>query len=283
MSLLPALTGSFSTPAAGNPTVAIMEAAYHHHDIDARYLNCDVAAEHLGDAVRGATAMGWIGFNCSLPHKVAVIELLDELADSARLIGAVNCAIRSNGRWIGANTDGQGFLASLRSVAEPAGQRALILGAGGAARAIAVELALAGASEIWVANRNVSKASDIANLVSSATSSACSAIEWRADLSVPESATLVVNATSLGLPGSGEVRLNFDAIPAGLVVCDVIPNPPDTSFLQRARQAGATTVDGRGMLLNQAAINIKFWTDVDPDREVMGRALDQAIADWAHP
>jgi shikimate dehydrogenase len=283
MSLLPALTGSFSTPAAGNPTVAIMEAAYHHHDIDARYLNCEVAAEHLGDAVRGATAMGWIGFNCSLPHKVAVIELMDELADSARLIGAVNCAIRSNGRWIGANTDGQGFLASLRPVAEPAGQRALILGAGGAARAIAVELALAGASEIWVANRNVSKASDIANLVSSATSSACSAIEWRSDLSVPESATLVVNATSLGLPGSGEVRLNFDAIPAGLVVCDVIPNPPDTPFLQRARQAGATTVDGRGMLLNQAAINIKFWTDVDPDREVMGRALDQAIADWAHP
>jgi shikimate dehydrogenase len=283
MSLLPALTGSFSTPAAGNPTVAIMEAAYHHHDIDARYLNCEVAAEHLGDAVRGATAMGWIGFNCSLPHKVAVIELMDELADSARLIGAVNCAIRSNGRWIGANTDGQGFLASLRPVAEPAGQRALILGAGGAARAIAVELALAGASEIWVANRNVSKASDIANLVSSATSSACSAIEWRSDLSVPGSATLVVNATSLGLPGSGEVRLNFDAIPVGLVVCDVIPNPPDTPFLQRARQAGATTVDGRGMLLNQAAINIKFWTDVDPDRQVMGRALDQAIADWAHP
>jgi shikimate dehydrogenase len=283
MSLLPALTGSFSTPAAGNPTVAIMEAAYHHHDIDARYLNCDVAAEHLGDAVRGATAMGWIGFNCSLPHKVAVIELLDELADSARLIGAVNCAIRSNDRWIGANTDGQGFLTSLRSVAEPAGQRALILGAGGAARAIAVELALAGASEIWVANRNVSKASDIANLVSSATSSACSAIEWQADLSVPESATLVVNATSLGLPGSGEVRLNFDASPAGLVVCDVIPNPPDTPFLRRARQAGATTVDGRGMLLNQAAINIKFWTDVDPDRDVMGRALDKAIANWAHP
>jgi shikimate dehydrogenase len=283
MSLLPALTGSFSTPAAGNPTVALMEAAYQHHDIDARYLNCEVTAEHLGDAVRGATAMGWIGFNCSLPHKVAVIELMDELADSARLIGAVNCAIRSDGRWIGANTDGQGFLASLRSVAEPAGQRALILGAGGAARAIAVELGLAGASEIWVANRNVSKASDIANLVSSATSSACSAIEWRSDLAVPEPATLVVNATSLGLPGSGEVQLNFDAIPAGLVVCDVIPNPPDTPFLQRARQAGATTIDGRGMLLNQAAINIKFWTDVDPDREVMGRALDQAIANWAHP
>jgi shikimate dehydrogenase len=283
MSLLPALTGSFSTPAAGNPTVAMMEAAYEHHGIDARYLNCEVAAEHLGDAVRGATAMGWVGFNCSLPHKVAVIEFLDELADSARLIGAVNCAVRSNGRWIGENTDGQGFLASLRSIAAPGEARALILGAGGAARAIAVELGLAGASEIWIANRNVTKASDIANLVMSQTSSACSAIEWGTDLTVPESATVVVNATSLGLPGSGDVQLGFDAIPAGLVVCDVIPNPPDTPFLQRARQAGATTVDGRGMLLNQAAINIKLWTGVDPDHDVMGKALDIAIANWAHP
>jgi shikimate dehydrogenase len=283
VSLLPALTGSFSTPAAGNPTVALMEAAYAHHGIDARYLNCDVAAENLGDAVRGATAMGWIGFNCSLPHKVAVIALLDDLAASARLIGAVNCAMRSDGRWIGENTDGQGFLASLRTVVEPAGQRALILGAGGAARAIAVELALAGASELWVANRSVPKASEIAELVNAETSTTCSAVEWRDELTVPSSASLVVNATSLGLPGSGEVHLSFEAAPSGLVVCDVIPNPPDTPFLKRAAQAGATTLDGRGMLLNQAAINIELWTGVDPDREVMGAALDQAIADWAHP
>jgi shikimate dehydrogenase len=87
----------------------------------------------------------------------------------------------------------------------------------------------------------------------------------------------------LGLPGSGDVQLGFDAMPAGLVVCDVIPNPPDTAFLQRARQAGATTVDGRGMLLNQGAINVRLWTGVDPDRDVMGKALDKAIADWAHP
>jgi shikimate dehydrogenase len=283
MSLLPALTGSFSTPAAGNPTVAIMEAAYAHHDIDARYINCEVAAEDLSDAVRGATAMGWIGFNCSLPHKVAVIELLDALAESARLIGAVNCAVRREQRWIGENTDGQGFLASLRTLTEPEGQRVLILGAGGAARAIAVELALAGAAELWVANRNVAKASEIAALVNAETACACTAIEWQSELAVPASATVVVNATSLGLPGSGEVPLSFDTVPLGLVVCDVIPNPPDTSFLQRARQAGARTLDGRGMLLNQGAINIELWTGIDPDREVMGSALDQAIAGWVHP
>jgi shikimate dehydrogenase len=282
MSLLPALTGSFSTPAAANPTVAIMEAAYAHHGIDARYINCEVAAENLADAVRGATAMGWIGFNCSLPHKVAVIELLDELAESAQLIGAVNCAIRRDGRWIGENTDGQGFLGSLRTLVEPAGQRVLILGAGGAARAIAVELALAGAAELWVANRNLAKAAEIADLVNSQTSTDCAGVEWRPELTVPAAATVVVNATSVGLPGSGEVPLLFDVIPMGLVVCDVIPNPPDTSFLQRARQAGARTLDGRGMLLNQGAINIELWTGIDPDRVVMGKALDEAIA-RAHP
>jgi shikimate dehydrogenase len=283
MSLLPALTGSFSTPAAGNPTVAMMEAAYAHHGIDARYINCEVAANDLSDAVRGAAAMGWIGFNCSLPHKVTVSDLLDELAGSAGLIGAVNCAIRRDGRWIGENTDGQGFLGSLRTLTEPEGQRVLILGAGGAARAIAVELALAGAAELWVANRNVSKAAEIADLVNAQTSTACTAIEWRQDLTVPASATVVVNATSLGLPGSGEVPLSFDLMPMGLVVCDVIPNPPDTPFLQRARQAGARTLDGRGMLLNQGAINIELWTGIDPDRSVMGRALDEAILGWAHP
>jgi shikimate dehydrogenase len=134
-----------------------------------------------------------------------------------------------------------------------------------------------------VANRSVPKAAEIAELVNAETSSTCSAVEWREGLTVPLSASLVVNATSLGLPGSGEVNLSFEGAPAELVVCDVIPNPPDTPFLQRAEQAGATTLDGRGMLLNQAAINIELWTGIDPDRDVMGAALDQAIADWAHP
>jgi shikimate dehydrogenase len=281
--LLPDLTGSFSTPAAGNPTGAMVEAAYAHHGIGARYINCDVAVDELGDAVRGARAMGWIGFNCSLPHKVAVIPHLDELAESARLIGAVNCVVRRDNRWVGANTDGQGFLASLRTVRDPEGQRAMILGAGGAARAIAVELALAGAAEIWVVNRSVAKAEEIAQLVTTHTSCTCSAVGWSGQAVVPDSATVLINATSLGLPGTGELNVSLDRLPVGLVVCDVIPNPPDTPFLQRARQAGVLTLDGRGMLLNQAAINVRLWTGIDPDRTVMSTALDRAIATWAHP
>lgn len=261
----------------------MVEAAYAHHGLDVRYLNCDVAAADLAAAVRGATAMGWIGFNCSLPHKVSVITELDELADSARLIGAVNCAVRTGQRWVGENTDGQGFLASLRTVAEPAGQRALILGAGGAARAIAVELALAGADQITVVNRSADKAEQIATLVRDNTAVAATSTGWSADLTVPAGITLVVNATSLGLPGTPPVPLDFEGLKTGVIVSDVIPNPPDTDFLQRARAAGATTLDGRGMLLNQAAINIRLWTGVDPDRLVMGSALDIAIAGWKHP
>ena len=148
------LTGSFSTPAAGNPTVVIVEAAYRHRGLDARYINCEVSPESLGDAVRGARAMGWVGFNCSIPHKVAVISHLDRLGDSARIIGAVNCAVRRGDQLIGENTDGQGFLTSLRTVVDPAGKALVLFGAGGAARAIAVETALAGATSITVVNRD---------------------------------------------------------------------------------------------------------------------------------
>ena len=128
MNFLSLLTGSFAKPAAENPTVAMIEAAYRHHGIDARYLNCEVAPEALGDAVHGARAMGWAGFNCSIPHKVAVIEHLDGLGDSAAVIGAVNCVVRRGDRLVGENTDGQGFLAALRTVVDPGGRSLLPTG-----------------------------------------------------------------------------------------------------------------------------------------------------------
>src|SRR5438046_10294482 len=131
LNFLSLLTGSFATPAAENPTVAMIEAAYRHHDLDARYINCEVAPDRLSDAVRGARAMGWAGFNCSIPHKVAVIEHLDGLADSARIMGAVNCAVRRGDKFIGENTDGKGFLKSLTEVIDPNGKRVVMFGAGG--------------------------------------------------------------------------------------------------------------------------------------------------------
>ncbi len=126
---LSVLTGSFSSPAAGNPTVAMIEAAYQHHGLDARHINCEVPSHLLGDAVRGARAMGWSRFNLSIPHKVAVIEHLDRLAESAQIIGAVNCLVRVGDELVGENADGQGFLSSLRTVRDPAGKAVVLLGA----------------------------------------------------------------------------------------------------------------------------------------------------------
>lgn len=277
LNFLSVLTGCFATPVAENPTVAMVEAAYRHHGIDARYINCDVAPEALGDAVRGAHAMGWAGFNCSIPHKVAVIEHLDGLAESAAIIGAVNCAVRRDDRWIGENTDGQGFLTSLRTVTDPAGQHVVLFGAGGAARAIAVETALAGAASITVVNRGAERGRDLVRLITGGTSAAADFVPWDRRYRIPEPAGIVVNATSIGLFPDVEGRLDIepDSLRPHMVVADVIPNPPRTPLLREAARRGCTTLDGLGMLVDQGRIGIRHWTGVDADPSVMRRALTE--------
>lgn len=269
------LTGSFSTPAGDNPTVAMVEAAYAAMGLDARYVNCDVAPTDLAEAVRGARAMGWAGFNCSLPHKVAVLDLLDEVAESARIIGAVNCVVVRGGRLVGENTDGQGFVASLRTVLDPAGADIVVLGAGGAGRAIAVESALAGATTVTIVNRDRGRGEDLAALVAAETPAAATFAPWTPAYAVPESATVVVNATSVGLAPDGDalVDIDLDSLWPRVVVADVIPNPPRTRLLQEAEARGCRTLDGLGMLVNQGVLGIRLWTGQDPDPSVMRRTL----------
>jgi len=277
MSFLSLLTGSFSQGAADNPTVAMIEAAYRHHGVDARYVNCEVPPEALGDAVRGARAMGWAGFNCSIPHKVAVIEHLDGLAESASVIGAVNCAVAHDGRWIGENTDGQGFMTALRTVVDPAGRSLVLFGAGGAARAIAVEAALAGAGPITVVNRDAGRGSELVERLDERTPAEAELVLWQSTYRVPEGADIVVNATSVGLFPDVDARLDMDpdSLRAGMVVADVIPNPPRTALLAEAEARGCTVLDGLGMLVNQGVISIRHWTGVDADPAVMRRKVEE--------
>jgi shikimate dehydrogenase len=280
LSFLSVLTGSFATPAAENPTVAMVEAAYRHHGLDARYINCDVAPERLADAVRGAMAMGWVGFNCSLPHKVSVIGHLAELHDSAQLIGAVNCVMRREDRWVGANTDGQGFVESLRTVVDPAGASMVVFGAGGAARAIAVESALAGATRITVVNRDPTRGRELVSLIAECTPARADLAVWDHQYAVPAGTDIVVNATSVGLFPDVDARLDIepDSLAAGMVVADVIPNPPRTGLLRDAEQRGATVLDGLGMLVNQGVIGIRHWTGIDADAAVMRQTLERLFA-----
>ena len=271
------LTGSFASPAAENPTVAMMEAAYRHHGLDARYINCEVAPQDLGDAVRGARAMGWAGFNCSIPHKVAVMAHLDGVAESARIIGAVNCVVRRGDALIGENTDGLGFVRALATVTAPASQAMVLLGAGGAARAIGIESALAGVASITVVNRDRRRGEELADLIERRTPASARFVAWRGQYRVPDEATLVVNATPVGLFPDIAARPEVDtgSLRPGMTVADVVPNPPRTAFLRDAADRGCVTLDGLGMLVNQGVLGMRHWTGIDPDPAVMRGVLEK--------
>ncbi|MFM8745349.1 MAG: shikimate dehydrogenase [Aestuariivirga sp.] len=270
------LTGSFAMPAAENPTVAMVEAAYRHHGLDIRYINCEVPPERLGDAVKGARAMGWIGFNCSIPHKVSVIGHLDGLGESAAVMGAVNCAVRRGDSFIGENTDGKGFLQSLRTVTDPKDKTVVMFGAGGAARAIGVELAFAGAKRIIIVNRSEARGRALVGLLNAKTKIAAELVCRTEAYRLPDEAEIVVNATSIGLYPDIEGRINLDAacLRPGLVVADVITNPPRSPLIRDAEARGCITLDGLGMVVNQGVIGIKYWTGIDADAGVMRRALE---------
>ncbi|MDE2690043.1 MAG: shikimate dehydrogenase [Acidobacteriota bacterium] len=277
MDFLPRIVGSFADPAAENPTVEMVEAAFRHHRLHWRYLNCEVPADRLAAAVAGARAMGWAGFNCSLPHKVTVIEHLDGLGESARLIGAVNCVVRDgDGRFIGENTDGKGFLRSLEEVMPAAGKRVVIFGAGGAARAIAVELALAGAAEITIVNRTRERGEELAAHIAGRTETQVRFVHWRGIYRLPKAVDIVINATSIGLypDVDAAVPLNVDTLEPVMVVADVVPNPPATRLLTAAAARGCTVLDGLGMLVNQGVAGIRYWTGVDVDARVMRARLE---------
>jgi len=271
------LTGSFAQPAAENPTVAMIEAAYRHHRLDWRYINCEVPPEKLADAVRGARAMNWAGFNCSLPHKVAVIALLDGLGESAAIMGAVNCAVRRGDKYIGENTDGKGFLASLRETIDSAGKTLVLLGAGGAARAIAVETALAGVKRMIVVNRSAERGQQLVDLINAKTPAKAELTIWQGDYRAPAGTDIVVNATSIGLFPDLDARVPLDltSLARGTVVADVIPNPPHTRLIREAREHGCRVIDGLGMLVNQGVISIKYWTGIDSDPGVMRGELEE--------
>ncbi len=279
------LTAAFGKPIAENPTQAMIEAAYRHHGLDWRYLTIEVDAADLGDAVRGARAMGFAGFNCTIPHKVAVIEHLDGLGESAALMGAVNCVVRRDGQLIGENTDGKGFVETLRGLTDPAGKSVVLFGAGGAARAISVELALAGATEIVIVNRSEARGRDLADLLNgdvqdtAAPDLRAEFIPWRGDFDVPAGTDIVVNATSIGLYPDIDARLalNTGTLEPSMIVTDVIPNPPRTRLVRDADARGCQVIDGLGMLVAQGVIGVEYWTGVKPDPSVMRTALEEVF------
>jgi shikimate dehydrogenase len=281
-SFLYQLLALFGQPVAENPTQYMHEQAFASLGIPWRYITMEVGPESLPDAVRGLRAMGFAGANCTIPHKVAVIPHLDALTDTGRKIGAVNTIVRQkDGTLLGENTDGKGFIQSVTEAGlNLNGVRAVILGAGGAARAISVELAVAGASHITLVNRTAEKAEALAQHVRDATGVLTEAAAWHGEYAVPGGTQLVVNSTSIALFPNVEdlVPIDYSTLNSSMLACDVIPNPPDTPFLKHARAAGATALDGLGMLVYQGAIAFKMWTGYDAPTDVMRAALEEVFA-----
>lgn len=265
-------------PVAGNPTQFMMERAFAAAGLDWRYLTLEVPPERLGDAIRGLRAMGFRGANFTIPHKVAVLEFLDELSHAAGLMRAVNCVHNLDGKLIGDNTDGKGFVQSLKTVVDPQGKRIVVLGAGGAARAIAVETALAGAAEITIVNRTPDRGQELVSLLTDKVHATARLVPWEGEYRVESTTDVLINATSIGLGDEkARVPVAVDSLRPELVVADVIFNPPQTRLLRDAAERGCQTLDGLGMLVNQAVIAFNIWTGVPPDAAVMREALEEFL------
>ncbi|GAB1483133.1 shikimate dehydrogenase [Treponema sp.] len=271
------LVGVFGHPVAENPTIVMIEAAFRAKKIDWRYLTIEVLPKDLAAAVQGLRAFNMRGINLTIPHKIEVMQHLDTIADDARLIGAVNTVVNKDGILRGENTDGKGFIASLLDL-DPAaikGADILLLGAGGAARAIAVELALHGAGSLRIANRTLAKAESLASLLNKETSCQAEAMAWNGMLKIHPAVSILVNATSIGLyPDIAEKpEIDYSTLRKDMIVCDVIPNPPRSAFLKEAEKHGARCLDGLGMLVNQGVIGFKHWTGLDAPADIMREAL----------
>jgi len=271
------LVGVFGHPVAENPTMVMQEAAFQALNLNWRYLTIEVYPKDLEDAMKGLRAFNMRGINLTIPHKVEVLKYLDEVSPEAQLMGAVNTVYREGKQLIGANTDGKGFLTSLIQDAkvDPRGKKVLILGAGGAARAISVELALAGTNKITIINRSPSRGEELVTLLREKTKVESHYVSWDGAYRIPPDTNILVNATSIGLfPHSNQKpNILYDSIPKSSIVCDVIPNPPQTQFLKEAQSRGAKTLDGLGMLVYQGAIGFKLWTGRDAPIDIMKQSL----------
>ena len=251
----------------------IHNAAFRRLGLEWIYLAWAVPPEALGDAIRGLRALGGMGANVTMPHKEAVIEHLDELSGDARSVGAVNTVQRLGDRLVGHNTDVDGFRDFVLSDAgySVEGKRALVLGAGGAARAVVRALDQLGASEIAIAARHRERG---ATLLPIAVRGRAELLEWGAAGAASTGTDVIVNAT----PAGADATLLPDAaFRPGQLVVDLVYSPPATPLVERARAAGADAWGGIGMLVHQAAASLQIWTGQDPPLETMSAAAVHAL------
>ncbi len=229
------LTGVFGDPVDDNPTGVVEEAAFAAKNLNYRYLTIKVLPEDLGKAMDSVKIFGMKGINLTMPHKIKVLPYLDELSPAAEIIGAVNTVIQKEGKLFGENTDGKGFVTALKNSGETLDKKNVtILGAGGAARAIAVECALNGAAHINIINRSIEKGEELASLIQMKTDSSAKYLNWKNNMAIPSDTDILINATSIGFSPNvtDKPDIDYTTITPEMCVCDVIFNPAETIFLK---------------------------------------------------
>jgi shikimate dehydrogenase len=258
----------------GNPLGHSVSPAMHNRvfeklAMDYCYLPVPVSPENLREVFRGLIKMNVIGFNVTIPHKIAIMELLDALDPLAATIGAVNTIRVSDGKTTGYNTDGEGFIRSLEEQTKLSvrGKRILLLGCGGAARAIAMTLAFRGVEKIFISNRTVAKAEALAAEINSKLGNCAEALTPSPGhlAEIITGCDFLVNSTNLGMrPREEELPLAPELLAGHLVVADIVYNPLMTRLLRTAEAKGCRIVEGLGMLIYQGAAAFKLWTGIEP-------------------
>jgi shikimate dehydrogenase len=266
------LAGVIGHPIAHSRSPLLHKHWLRRYGLAGDYVPLHVSEHDLETVLRTLPLMGFVGVNITIPHKVAVMDIVDHISDRAILIGAANTLIfRADGKIHADNTDGYGFIANLKQHAPgwlASAGPAAVLGAGGAARAVITSLIEMGATEILLSNRTRPKA----DALKSEFGSKVHVVDWVQAGNMMEEATTVVNTTSLGMTGAAEFRVPLDGLRPGTVVTDLVYNPLRTRLLTEAQAAGCITVDGLGMLLHQAVPAFERWFGVRPEVDDATRA-----------
>ena len=275
------MTGMLGHPVAENPIDRMFDAVYAHYGLPWQFWKNDIATEaDLALAVKALVPLGYRGMAVTVPYKVAVIPLLDDVDDDVKAIGAANYITIEDRRLIGHNNDGKGVVKAIEKVTPLAGKRVVMLGAGGAGRAMAVELAWAGAAHLTLVTRRQEQGEEVAATVTRASGVPAIWQPWQGEVAVPAGTTLLMNATHLGCaPELEPVPLRWDTVDASCTVVDVITNPRITPFLASARDRGCQVVDGVEMLVQLAMQIFQRWTGISPEEEVFQQAVAQALGE----
>jgi len=269
------LTALLGYPVKQSLSALMHNTAFGHLNLDYIYIPFDIEQKDLQTTVAGLKTLNFTGFNITMPHKQEIIQYLDEISKEAKLIGAVNTVVKEKGRLIGYNTDGKGYIASLKEEKIPVkNQKVVMVGSGGAAKSIAIQLAMEGVEEILLLNRTIKPAEEIADtIIENISGCHVKAREFNQSnlQKVLEKANILINCTPLGMYSMKDSSIVEDEriLRKDLVVSDLVYNPEETKLLRQGKNRGCKTINGLGMLIWQGALAFKVWTGEDMPVDVV--------------